>query len=204
MQLHDYPRSSAAYRVRIALNLKRLDYQSVPVNLLEGKQKDPEYLSVNPQGLVPSFTTEDGRLSQSLAIIEWLEETYPEPALLPTDPWQKAQHRSLAYAVACDIHPLNNMRIPKYLKNTLEISEEAKQTWYAHWITTGFAGIEKQLVDGPYASGTTPGMIDCTLVPQVYNARRFEVDLSDFPKIIATVDACNELEAFQAAAPEAV
>ena len=203
MQLQDYPRSSAAYRVRIALNLKGLEYESIPVNLLEGKQNDSAYHSINPQGLVPSLGTDAGQLAQSLAMIEWLEDTHPEPPLLPSDPWLKAQHRSIAYAVACDIHPLNNLRVLKYLKNTLEIDEDAKQAWYSHWIKTGFAGIEKQLGEGPYASGASPGMIDCTLVPQVYNARRFEVDLTDFPKIISAVDACNALEAFQLAAPEA-
>ena len=202
MKLHGYFRSSAAYRVRIALNLKGIDCEQVPVNLLKGEQRSEPYLAKNPQGLVPLLETERGALAQSLAILEWLEQQYPQTPLLPADPWQAAQVRSLVYAVACDIHPLNNLRVLKYLADELQLGEGEKRAWYHHWLGQGFAGIEPRLAAAPYCCGEQVTLADVVLIPQLYNAKRFDCDLSAFPNIEAVDRACHQLPAFVDARPE--
>ena len=202
MKLYSYFRSSAAYRVRIAMNLKAVEYDFAPVNLLKSEQSDNQYKSLNPEGLVPCLETGQGILTQSLAILEWLEEQYPLPAILPTDSWQKAQARSFAYAVSCDIHPVNNLRILKYLKSDMNQDDDQKKQWYQHWITTGFTGLEQQLGDTDYCCSDSPTIADICLVPQVFNALRFKVDMSAFPKLHAIYERCNELQAFIDAAPD--
>ncbi|WP_281645347.1 maleylacetoacetate isomerase [Parendozoicomonas sp. Alg238-R29] len=202
MKLYSYFRSSAAFRTRIALNLKGLDYEQVAINLLNGEQNEQEYKAVNPMGLVPALGTEEGVLGQSLAIIEWLDETYPEPALLPKLGWEKAQTRAMAYGIACDIHPLNNSRVLKYLQNDLSQSEEAVTTWYYHWIAKSFEALEQQVEATPFCVGNTPTLADICLIPQVKNAKRFAMDLSPFPKILGIWDHCMTLDAFIQAAPE--
>lgn len=206
--LYGYFRSSAAYRVRIALNLKGLAYDQAPVNLVKGEQRGEEYLARNPQGLVPALVTDDGaRLTQSLAICEYLDERYPEPALLPADAAGRARVRALAQAVACEIHPLNNLRVLKYLTGELGVDEATKMTWYRHWVTEGFAALEAQLSreagSGDFCHGDTPGLADLCLVPQVFNAERFECDLAPYPRIRRIVANCRALDAFAQAAPEA-
>lgn len=203
MRLYSYFRSSAAYRVRIALNIKGIDHQLVPVNLLEGEQRGDEYLKINPLGLVPALRLDDGTvLTQSTAILEWLEEAYPDKPLLPRDPVAKAQVRAWVNTIACDIHPIDNLRVLKYLTGTLGLDEEQKTAWYHHWIRPGFEALEKQLAGEPYCAGNTPGMADCYLVPQVYNANRFGLDMAPYPKIRAICEACDQLDAFIAARPE--
>ena len=202
IKLYDYYRSSAAYRVRIALNLKGIDYQQFPVNLLAGDQHSKEYLAVNQQGLVPALQVGQGCLIQSLAILEWLEREYPEPSLLPTDPWQAAQLRSVAHIIACDIHPLNNLRVLNYLVAELGATDDKKMAWYRHWLKEGFLGIEPLLTAKPFACGDKPSLADVVLVPQIYNAKRFGCDLSVFPKIQAVDRSCQQLQAFSDARPE--
>ncbi len=206
MKLHDYFRSSAAYRVRIALNLKGLAYEHVPVNLLKGEEGAAGYKVLNPQGLVPALETDDGAvLTQSLAICEWLDETHPEPPLLPRDALGRARARALALAVACEIHPLNNLRVLKYLVRELGASDEQKLGWYRHWIAEGFAALEAMLAASPatgrFCHGDAPTLADVCLVPQVFNARRFDCELSAFPTVVRIAAACDALEAFAAAAP---
>ncbi|WP_211830114.1 maleylacetoacetate isomerase [Kistimonas asteriae] len=203
MKLYDYFRSSAAYRIRIALNLKGLSYDSIPINLRTGEQCSPAYRDRNPQGLVPALETPHGLLSQSLAIMEWLDEAYPESVpLLPGDTWLRAQIRSLAGQIACDIHPLNNLRVLHYLQGELGVSDTAKSDWYAHWVTTGFEALEPQLSGSGFCIGEQPTLADICLIPQVYNALRFKVDLSPYPAIRQVYEHCNQLEPFQKAAPE--
>ncbi|USE35117.1 maleylacetoacetate isomerase [Endozoicomonas sp. SCSIO W0465] len=202
MKLYDYFRSSAAYRVRIALNLKELDYQQSAVNLLKGEQGSEDYKTINPQELVPTLTTDQGELTQSLAIIEWLEEAFPERSIIPGDPWKKARLRSLAYLVSCDIHPINNLRVLKYLQQKLAVSDDAKTQWYKHWIHTGFTALEAQLDDQPFCCSEQPSIADICLVPQVFNALRFKVEMSDFSKIQEIYKHCNTQPAFIDAAPE--
>ncbi len=203
MKLYSYFRSSAAYRVRIALNLKNIDHELVTVNLLKSQQQSDDYLAKNPQGLLPALETEHGVLAQSLAILEWLEETYPETPLLIGNAWHKAQIRNICYAVACDIHPIDNLRVLKYLTNDLGVDEEAKTTWYKHWVEVGFASIEKLLDEtNTYCVGNQPTLADVCLVPQVFNALRFNVDMSQYPKIVAVYEQCNKLAAFIDAAPQ--
>jgi maleylacetoacetate isomerase len=208
MELYTYFRSSAAYRVRIALNLKGLktDYHYVHLVKNGGQQHKPEYLAVNPQGLVPALV-EDGRvLTQSLAIIEYLEETHPQPSLLPEDPLARARVRALAQVVACDIHPLDNSRVLKYLEKEFGADEAARKQWYRHWIVEGFNALEKLLNSNPetglFSHGNTPTLADVCLVPQVFNARRFSVDLAPYPVIRHINEHCLELKAFASAAPE--
>jgi len=205
--LYGYFRSSAAYRVRIALNLKGLAYEQAPVNLVAGEQRSKENLARQPQGLVPSLVTEDGRvLNQSLAICEYLDETHPEPALLPSDAAGRARVRALAQLVACEIHPLDNLRVLKYLVGELGVDEDAKLTWYRHWIAEGFSALEAQLSreagSGDFCHGDTPTLADLCLVPQVFNAERFACDLSAYPAIQRITGNCRALPAFQQAAPE--
>ena len=206
MKLYDYFRSSAAYRVRIALNLKGLAPKRVFVHLAKGEQLAGDYLSVNPQGLVPALITDDGLvLSQSLAIIDWLDETHPLPPLLPADPDERARVRSIALAIACDIHPLNNLRVLNYLSNTLGVTAEQRTGWYRYWIDLGFEALEKRLSadarTGPFCHGRSPTLADVCLVPQVANARRFHVDLSPYPTIVRIDAACAALPAFADAVP---
>ncbi|MFC3034797.1 maleylacetoacetate isomerase [Pseudoalteromonas fenneropenaei] len=202
MRLYSYFRSSAAYRVRIALNLKNIAHELVGVNLLKSEQMSDSYLAKNPQGLLPALETEQGVLAQSLAILEWLEETQPQHPLLPHDSWQKAQVRSFCYAIACDIHPIDNLRVLKRLVSQFDANEEQKNEWYRHWIIEGFKKLEPQLGQSRYCFGNTPTLADVCLVPQVFNALRFNVDMTQFPRIAAIYAACNELEAFRLAAPE--
>ncbi|WP_260294863.1 maleylacetoacetate isomerase [Sedimenticola hydrogenitrophicus] len=204
--LYDYFRSTAAYRVRIALNLKGLDYQQARVNLLRGEEAGDDYRAINPQGLVPALAVEDGVLSQSLAILEFLDELHPDPPLLPGNALRRAHIRALAQMVACDIHPVNNLRILSYLTGTLGIDEGQKLAWYHHWIDEGFRAIERRLEqaagDGPYCFGDRVTLADLCLVPQVYNARRFELDLTPYPRIVAIERHCLGLDAFERARPE--
>lgn len=202
MKLYTYFRSSAAYRVRIALNLKNLSHEMVPVNLLKSEQSAEQYLGKNPQGLLPALETEQGVLSQSMAILEWLEEQYTDVNLLPGNAWEKAQIRNFCYAIACDIHPIDNLRVLKYLANNLSATDEQKNTWYKHWVVEGFLKLEQLLDDGQFCFGNTPTLADACLVPQVFNALRFKVDMSQFPKISKIYEHCNTLKAFTDAAPE--
>ncbi|MEI2417317.1 maleylacetoacetate isomerase [Orrella sp. JC864] len=208
MQLYSYFRSSAAYRVRIALNLKGLSYETVPVHLLKegGQQLQAGYTALNPNALVPTLMDGGLVLHQSLAIIEYLEELHPEPALLPPDPASRARVRALAQTIACDIHPLNNLRVLKYLKRGMGLGEEAKNEWYRHWIEVGMTALEAMLAQSPgtgrYCHGDAPGLADICLVPQVANARRFDCSLAQMPTIVRIDAACRELPAFQEAAPE--
>jgi maleylpyruvate isomerase len=206
MKLYGYWRSSAAYRVRIALNLKGLPYETASINLAKGEHGQADYGQINPQGLVPVLEVDGDRVFQSLAIIEYLEEKHPEPALLPRDASGRARVRSLALIVACEIHPLNNPRVLNYLTGTFIISDEQRLTWYHHWIKTGFRALETRLATeaggGRFCHGDSPTMADMALVPQVANAVRFNVDLSTYPNIRRINDACQKLEAFQKAAPQ--
>jgi maleylacetoacetate isomerase len=206
MKLYTYFRSSAAYRVRVALALKGLSYDAVRVHLMKGEQYGAEYSAVNPQNLVPVLEDEGQRLYQSLAIMQYIDETWPQPPLLPADRLGRARVRSLALLIACEIHPLNNPRVLNYLTGKLGVGEEQKLEWYHHWIKTGFSALEKRLAGEPqtgrYCHGDTPGFADCVLVPQMANALRFKVDLAEFPTIRRINAACLELEAFKNAAPE--
>ncbi len=202
MKLYSYFRSSAAYRVRIALNLKKIDHELVIVNLLKSEQLEEGYLTLNPQGLLPALETDEGVLGQSLAILEWLDETYPQSPLISGSAWQKAQIRNLSFAIACDIHPVNNLRVLKYLSNELKVDDDAKNTWYKHWVEVGFDKIEILLGDDDYCIGNKPSLADVCLVPQVFNAIRFNVDMSRYPKITAIYERCNKLAAFNDAAPQ--
>ncbi|MBH0000039.1 maleylacetoacetate isomerase [Pseudoalteromonas sp. NSLLW24] len=203
MKLYSYFRSSAAYRVRIALNLKAIDHELAIVNLLKSEQLGEEYLATNPQGLLPALETDNGVLAQSLAILEWLDETYPQAPLITGTAWQKAQIRNLSFAIACDIHPVNNLRVLKYLSNELGVDNEAKNKWYRHWIEVGFEKIELMLNENDdYCFGNQPTLADICLVPQVFNAIRFNVDMSAYPKIAAIYEHCNKLAAFNDAAPQ--
>lgn len=207
MKLYTYFRSSAAYRVRIALNLKGLPYQAVPVHLLRdgGQQNQAAYRGKSPLGIVPALQTDTGVLTQSLAIIEWLDETYPQVPLLPADAEGRVRVRAIAQTIACDIHPLNNLRVLGYLTKNFGISEEQKNDWYRHWVNEGLAAVEKLLGDdsrtGTFCHGETPGLADCCLIPQVFNARRFNCSLDGLPTIQRIVAACDLVEAFQSASP---
>ena len=205
MKLYSFFRSSAAYRTRIALNLKGLAYETIAIHLSRdgGRQSTPEFRAVNPQMRVPALALDDGTvLTQSLAIIEYLDETWPEPPLLPRDAVARAQVRAAAQLIACDIHPLNNTSSVNYLKNTLGHGQDEIDVWYASWIRTGFAALEAVLRPGPYAFGAQVTLADLCLVPQVYNARRFKVPLDAFPNIMSVDAACRALPAFDRARPE--
>jgi maleylacetoacetate isomerase len=192
--------------VRIALNLKGVDYESVPINLLDGGQKGPEYRSVNPQGLVPALEIDGRIIVQSLAIIDYLEATRPEPPLLPADAADAAYVRGLALVVACDIHPLNNLRVLKYLSGPLALPQEARDSWYRHWVTEGFAALEAMAAEraGRFLFGDSPTLADICLVPQLFNARRLEVPLDDYPNLARADEEANRLEAFAAAHPDRI
>ncbi|GAB1579858.1 maleylacetoacetate isomerase [Bordetella petrii] len=208
MQLYSYFRSSAAFRVRIALNLKGLSYEYLGVHLLKdgGQQLAESYRALNPSALVPTLVDGDAVIGQSLAIMEYLDETHPQPALLPADPVGRARVRAIAQTIACDTHPLNNLRVLKYLKRDLQVSEEAKNDWYRHWVKLGLESVEAMLAHssstGRFCHGDTPTLADLCLVPQVYNARRFDCDLSALTTITRIDAACRELPAFDLAAPE--
>jgi maleylacetoacetate isomerase/maleylpyruvate isomerase len=203
MRLYTFFRSSAAFRVRIALNLKGLAYEPAFVHLAKGEQREAEYLALNPQGLVPALLDEGHLLTQSLAIIEYLEETHPEPPLLPKDAPGRARVRSLSLLVACEIHPLNNLRTLTHLRKSLGQSEDQVNAWYRHWIADGLSKLEAELARGPgaYCHGDRPTMADCCLVPQVFNARRYRCDLASFPNVVRAADECMKLEAFERAQP---
>lgn len=211
MQLYGYFRSSASYRVRIALQLKGLAYESVPVHLIKngGEQFSAQFAAVNPEALVPALVDDhEGQqvaLSQSLAIMEYLEEKFPQSPLLPSDIADRASVRALALAIACDIHPINNLRVLKYLSAELGATEDQKNAWYRHWCELGLAAVERRLVasgkHGLFCFGDTPSIADCCLIPQIFNAQRFQCDLSDMPTIMAINAHCASLPAFQAAAP---
>jgi maleylpyruvate isomerase len=204
LTLHGYWRSSAAYRVRIALNLKGLAYAQSTHDLRQNAQRDPSYLALAPHGLVPALETEAGRLIESLAILEWLEETAPQPALLPADPQGRAMVRAMAALVACDIHPLHNLRVLRDLRTRFGADQEAVNGWAAHWIAQGFAGLEALIAahGGGFAFGDAPTLADCCLVPQVYSAERFGVDLEPFPHIRGAAERASSLPAVQAAHPD--
>lgn len=206
MKLYSYFRSSAAYRVRIALALKGLDYEYVSIQIAKGRQFEPDYAELNPQNLVPVLEDEGKRLYQSPAIIQYLDEKFPEPRILPTDRFARNRVRSLALIIACEIHPLNNLRVLKYLTDVLKVTDEQKNAWYHHWVTIGFNALEHRLATeretGRFCHGDQPGFADIALVPQVANARRFKVDLTPYPTIVRIDAACNELEPFRKAAPE--
>jgi maleylacetoacetate isomerase len=208
MQLYSFFRSSAAYRVRIALNLKGLSYQTVPLHLRRegGEHRRPSYTRLNPEGLVPALRSDGRLLTQSLAIIDYLEEVHPSPPLLPGTAADRAWIRALAQHVACEIHPINNLRVLQYLEGTLRLSEAGKRGWMGHWIRDGFDAIEERLehdgVSGLCCFGDAPTMADCALLPQVANALRFEVDLGGYPRITAVCSHLRSLEPFRRAAPE--
>lgn len=208
MKLHTYFRSSAAYRVRIALNLKGLQPEMAFVHLLKdgGEQFGSAYDALNPQHLVPLLEDDGMLLSQSLAIIDYLDETHPQHPLLPTDARGRARVRALSQAIACDIHPINNLRVLKYLSDELQVSPEQKTAWYRHWVALGLQALERQLTRNKETSlfchGDTPTVADCCLVPQLYNARRFECDLTPYPTMLAIAERCEQLAAFADARPE--
>jgi maleylacetoacetate isomerase len=207
MKLYDYFRSSAAYRVRIALNLKGVKPdERTFVHLRMGNQRAQDYLALNPQGLVPALALDDGHvLTQSLAIVEYLEETYPEPPLLPQPAAARARVRAIALQIACDIHPLNNLRVLNYLLGTVGVTKEQKDGWYRYWVDVGFEALEKSLAHdddtGRFCHGDRPTLADICLVPQIANARRFNIDMSPYPTLTRIEAACNAIEAFAAAAP---
>jgi len=219
MKLYTYFRSSAAYRVRIALSLKGLPYEAIPIHLVKGggEQKGAAYRAVNPNALLPAFETDESAegghntLTQSLAIIEYLDEVYPDVPLLPSTALGRARARELALLIACDIHPVNNLRVLRYLTQTLKVDEDAKTAWYRHWVTEGLSALEQHLArpahnegaDAPaqFCVGDAPTIADCCLVPQVYNARRFNVDMAAYPLIEAIDARCAQLPAFQMAHP---
>jgi maleylpyruvate isomerase len=201
--LHGYWRSTASYRVRIALGLKGLDYTQVSHDLRTGAQLEPDFLALSAQGLVPALETGGTVLTQSLAIIEWLDEQWPAPPLLPADPTGRATVRAMAQVVACDIHPLNNLRVLTALRQELGADEAAVSRWIARWMQDGFAALETLVArhGGRFAYGDAPGLADCCLVPQLYAAERFEVDTSDFPRLLAAGERARQLDAFGRAAP---
>ncbi len=204
MKLHNFFRSSASFRVRIALELKGLPYDYVAVHLGSGQHKLPEYAALAADGLVPLLEVDGAALSQSMAIIEYLDETHPEPALLPKDALGRARVRALAQSIACEIHPLNNLRVLKYLSRELAVSEDVKNNWYRHWVREGLLSFERQLNRLPpstYCFGDTPGLADCCLVPQIFNGKRFDCDFSGLPRTMSAFDACMKLPAFDQAQP---
>ena len=205
MKLYDYFRSSASYRVRIALNLKNVTVERVPVHLVRegGQQRQPAYLAKNPQGLVPALELDDGTiLTQSLAIIEYLDHAFPEPRLIPADPVLAAKCRGVAFAIACDIHPLNNLRVLNYLKGPLAREPDEVDAWYRHWILKGGLEPVEELIDGEgFCFGNSPSLADICLVPQVFNARRYGIDIASLKKILVVDEHCGGLAAFAAAQP---
>jgi len=207
MILYGYGLSSASYRVRIALAMKNLPYASIAKNLRAGEHRLAEFLDINVQGFVPALGLDDGAvLTQSVAIMEYLDEIYPDPQLLPAEPLARARVRALTQAIASDIHPLNNLRVLRYLEDKLSLDKEARDSWYRHWVQVGFEALERWLqrdaATGRFCHGNSPTLADICLVPQVFNARRYAVDMNPYPRIRAIDAACMELAAFQTAAPE--
>jgi maleylacetoacetate isomerase/maleylpyruvate isomerase len=206
--LYSYWRSSAAFRVRIALNLKGLHYETRPVHLVRdgGEQHSPDYAAINPQQLVPTLVDGDNVMTQSMAIVEYLDDIHPQPSLLPSDAAGKARVRALAQIVGCDIHPIGNLRVLQRIGSQFSVDDEQKGNWMRHWISTGFQALESMLANsnktGRYCHGDMPGLADLCLVPQVYNARRWNMSLDDYPTILRIDAACAELDAFKAATPE--
>jgi maleylacetoacetate isomerase/maleylpyruvate isomerase len=206
MRLHNYFRSSASFRVRIALHLKGLAYDYVPVHLVKGEQKSAEFGALSAERLVPVLELDDGqRLTQSMAIIEYLDETHPQPALLPGDAAGRARVRALAQIIACEVHPLNNLRVLKYLVHELKVQEAPKLAWYRHWVRLGLGAYEARLAEQPgrFSHGDAPTLADCCLVPQVFNAQRFDCDLTGLARVMQVFDACMALDAFRQAEPSA-
>jgi maleylacetoacetate isomerase/maleylpyruvate isomerase len=205
VKLYTYFRSSAAFRVRIAFNLKGLQYEPRFISLPKGAHRQPDYAKVNPQALVPTLVTDDGlHLAQSLAIIEYLDESHPRPPLIPGEAGARARVRSLSLLVACEIHPLNNLRTLQYLKRELKLGEEHVNAWYRHWIGEGLARLEAELqspLTGRFSHGDAPTMADCCLVPQIFNAKRYECDLAPYPAAMRVFGECMRLEAFDRAQP---
>ena len=205
MQLYNYFRSSASYRVRIALALKGLDYDYMPVHLLKNEQLGPAFAQISPAALVPVLQDGDKLLTQSIAIIEYLDETYPEPSLLPGDAFKRARIRALAQDIACEIHPINNLRVLRYLVRDLKVSEDDKNRWYRHWVETGLAVIERQLVagaaTGKFCFGAAPTLADCVLVPQIHNAQRMECRLDHVPTVMRVFGECMQHDAFSKTQP---
>ena len=205
MQLYGFFRSSAAFRVRIALNLKSVAYDTIPVNLRSGDHLADDYRAINPQGRVPSLIDGDDVLIQSMAIIEYLDETHPEPPFLPADAVGRARVRGLANIIACDIHPLNNSGVLEYLKNQMQIDADNLQRWYRNWVALGFEAFEALVAGNPasgrFCHGDTPGLADICLVPQVFNAKRFDCDLAPYPVLMGMFDGCMEIGVFEAAQP---
>jgi maleylpyruvate isomerase len=204
MKLYNYFRSSSSFRVRIAMNLKGLDYEYLPVHLARGEHREEAYAAISADRLLPLLEDQGERISQSLAIIEYLDETHPEVPLLPGDPVGRAQVRALAQSIACEIHPIANLRVLKYLTQELKLDEAAKTQWIRHWVRDGMLAFERQLAQRPastYCYGETPTLADCCLVPQVFGGRRFDCDLSGMPRSMAAFDACMKLDAFQRAQP---
>ncbi|MCB2016121.1 MAG: maleylacetoacetate isomerase [Hydrogenophaga sp.] len=207
MKLYNYFRSSASFRVRIALALKGIDYDYVPVHLPKGEHKQAAYADLSADQLVPMLELDDGtRLSQSMAIIEYLDETYSNHPLVPGDPLDRARVRALAQSIACEIHPINNLRVLKYLVRELKVEEEAKNTWYRHWVRTGLEAFERQLAQLPasrFCFGDAPTLADCCLVPQIFNGQRFDTPMDGLPRTMAAFEACMALPAFQQSQPSA-
>jgi maleylacetoacetate isomerase len=202
--LHNFPLSSASYRVRIALNLKGLKYETCDYRLRAGEQRTEKYLAINPAGLVPTLEIDGLRLAQSVAIIDYLDATHPVPQLIPAEPAARARSLAMALTVACDIHPLNNLRVLLYLEKELQQTEAVRDAWVAAWVSHGFATLEAMLTekdDTLYAVGPEPGLADICLVPQVYNARRYKVDLTPYPRLVEVADRAARLKAFTDAAP---
>lgn len=204
MLLHDYFRSSAAYRVRIALNLKGVAYERREVKLLEHQQRSPEHLALNPQGLVPALEADGMVLTQSLAIIDWLDARYPEPRLIPVEPGARAKALAQAMVVGMDVHPINNLRVMRYLAHDLSVEEAKRNEWTRHWIAEGFAALEAMAGEGPFLGGDAPGIADLFLIPQMFNARRFDTPLEAYPKLVAIDAAATALPSFLAAHPDSV
>ena len=204
MELYNYFRSSASYRVRIALALKGLSYDYLPVHLQKNEQMAESYAAVSAARLVPLLRDGPASVHQSLAIIEYLDETYPEPPLLPAGPLERARARALAMDIACEIHPLNNLRVLRYLTHSLGVSEDDKNRWYRHWVESGLETVERQLAARPtrYCHGEQAGLADCVLVPQILNAQRFECRLDHVPQVMRVFDACMQLDAFESTRPE--
>ncbi len=209
MKLYNFCRSSASFRVRIALNLKGIPFEYISVHLAKGEHKKPQYAALAADGLVPLLDTGTQRLSQSMAIIEYLDETHPTPALLPADALGRHRVRALAQSIACEIHPLNNLRVLKYLTGPLKVDEDTKTAWYRHWVREGLVSFEKQLTQlssqapaGKYCYGDTPTLADCCLIPQIFNGQRFDCDFSNLPRTMAAFEACMQLPAFDKAQPK--
>ena len=207
MQLYNYARSSASYRVRIALALKGLSYDYLPVHLLKNEQTAPAFSALNAARLVPLLIDGEERVTQSMAIIEYLDETHPEPPLLPGTPAERARVRALAQDIACEIHPLNNLRVLRYLVHDLKVSDDDKNRWYRHWVEQGLAVVERRLADHPatgrFCHGDVPTLADCVLVPQIHNAQRFECRLDHVPTVLRIFERCMQLDAFARTQPSA-